>query len=75
MRFSNSERLLFVWLYRPCPNVLRAVSILRPETIVRWHRQGWRAYWRCKSHGTPGRPKIEAHVRELIREISLVNSL
>jgi transposase InsO family protein len=75
LRFSNSERLLFVWLYRLCPNVLQAVSVLRPETIVRWHGQGWRAYWRWKSSGTPGRPKIEADVRELIREISLVNPL
>jgi len=75
MRLSNGERLLFVWLYRLCPSVRRAVSILRPETIVRWHRQGWRAYWRWKSRCRPGRPKIERGLRELIREISLANPL
>jgi transposase InsO family protein len=75
MRLSGSERLMFVWLYRLCPSVLRAVSILRPETIVRWHRQGWRAHWRWKSRHASGRPKIETEVRELIREISLVNPL
>jgi transposase InsO family protein len=75
MRLSSGERLLFVWLYRLCPSVLRAVSILRPETIVRWHRQGWRAYWRWKSRRRPGRPMIEKDLRELIREISLANPL
>ena len=75
VRLNSSERILFVWLYRFCPSVLRAVSILTPETIIRWHRQGWRAYWRWKSHGKPGRPKIEKDVRELVREISLANPL
>jgi hypothetical protein len=75
VRLNSSERILFVWLYRFCPSVLRAVSILTPETIIRWHRQGWRAYWRWKSHGMPGRPKVEKDVRELVREISLANPL
>jgi transposase InsO family protein len=75
VRVIGSERLLFVWLYRLWPGVLGSVSILRPETVVRWHRLGWRAYWRSKSRGTPGRPKIEKDVRELILEISVANPL
>ena len=51
-----ADRLLFVWLYRLFPSVLNAVTIIRPETIVRWHRTGFRLYWRWKSRsrGTNG---------------------
>jgi hypothetical protein len=52
-----ADRLLFVWLYRLFPAVLNAVTIIRPETIVRWHRTGFRLYWRWKSHTRGGRPK------------------
>lgn len=75
VRTTSSERLLFVWLYRLWPGVLRLVTILRPETVVRWHRQGWRAYWRWKSCGMSGRPKVDKDIRDLIREISLANPL
>ena len=46
MRLSNVDRLVFVWLYRLCPAVLDAVAIIRPETLIRWHRHGFRAFWR-----------------------------
>jgi len=69
------ERLLFVWLYRLWPGVSRSVRIMRPETVVRWRRQGWRAYWRWKSRGMSGRPKVERDIRDLIHEISLANPL
>ena len=69
------ERLWFVWLYRLWPDVLRSVAIIRPETVVRWHRQGWRAYWRWKSRHISGRPRVPKDVRDLIREISLANPL
>jgi len=75
VRPSASERLLFVWLYRLWPSVLHSVAIVRPETVVRWHRQGWRAYWRWKSRGMSGRPKVAKSVRELIHEVSLANPL
>src|SRR5882724_732201 len=51
---TAGDRLLFVWLYRRWPSVLRSLAILRPETVVRWHRVGFRAYWRCKSQGREG---------------------
>jgi hypothetical protein len=75
IRLSNSDRLLLVWLYRLWPGILRALAIPRPETVVRWHREGFRAYWRWKSRGKPGRPTITENVRNLIREISLANPL
>ena len=75
VRPTRVERLWFVWLYRLWPDVLRSVTIIRPETVVRWHRQGWRAYWRWKSHHISGRPRVPKDVRDLIREISLANPL
>src|SRR6185369_12315385 len=55
---TSVDRLLFVWLYRLWPGVLGSLAILRPETVVRWHRLGFRAYWRWRSRSSPGRPKI-----------------
>ena len=57
VRFTNSDRLFFVQLYRWFPSVLKAVAIIRPETLVRWHRAGFRRYWRWKSRslGPPQR--------------------
>ncbi len=72
---TNLDRGLFVASYRAWPGILRAVTILRPETIVRWHRQGFRAYWRWRSHALPGRPRVPKNVRDLIREISLAKPL
>src|SRR6266545_6447546 len=57
------------------PSVLRAVTIIRPETLVRWHRAGFRRYWRWKSGSLGGRPKIAADLRALIRRISAENPL
>ena len=45
-QLSNTDRFLFVWLYRWFPSVLSAIAILRPETIIRWHRAGFQSYWR-----------------------------
>src|ERR1700716_122206 len=57
-KLTVADRLLFVWLYRLFPSVLNAVTIIQPETIVRWHRTGFRLYWRWKSRTRGGRPKI-----------------
>jgi hypothetical protein len=56
VRFTNGDRLFFVQLYRWFLSILRAVTIVRPETILRWHRAGFRRYWRWKSRGVGGRP-------------------
>src|SRR2546427_770632 len=66
---------LFVWLYRRFPSVLGAVAIARPETIIRWHRAGFRAYWRWRSRNRVGRPKISVELRTLIGEMSGANPL
>jgi transposase InsO family protein len=69
------DRLLLVWLHRLFPSVLNAITIVQPETIIRWHRTGFRLYWRWKSRSRGGRPKVPIEIRRLIREISLANRL
>jgi transposase InsO family protein len=54
---------------------LQALQIIRPETLVRWHRGGFRSYWRWKSRNRGGRPQIDAELQELIRKMSVDNSL
>jgi hypothetical protein len=63
VRLTNSDRLFFIQLYRWFPSVLKAVTIIRPETIVRWHRAGFRCYWRWKTRSGGGRPQIDAAPR------------
>lgn len=72
---SNIDRLVFVGLYGLVPGVLSALAIVRPETVIRWHRAGFRLYWRWKSKSHGGRPKVPADIRQLIRDISLTNPL
>jgi transposase InsO family protein len=69
------DRAVFIWLYRRCPHILDAMTIVRPETVVRWHRMGFAAYWRWKSYPRGGRPRISKEVRDLIRRMSLENPL
>jgi len=59
-RLTNSDRWFFVQLYRWFPSILQALTIIRPETLVRWHRAGFRCYWRWKSRARGGRPQIES---------------
>jgi hypothetical protein len=63
--FTNGDRWFFVQLYRCFPSILQAIAIIRPETIVRWHRAGFRRYWRCKSRSPGGRPQINTDLRAL----------
>src|SRR4029453_16120365 len=74
-KLTVADRLLFVWLYRLFPSVLNAVTIVQPETVIRWHRTGFRLYWRWKSRTRGGRPKIPGGIGRLIRERSLANRL
>jgi hypothetical protein len=71
----NIDRLLMVWLYRLYPSLLDAIIIVQPETVIRWHRRGFRAYWRWKSRHVGGRPRIDSEIRALIRQMSGENPL
>ena len=75
IEFTNRDRQFFILLYRWCPSVLKAIVIVRPETVVRWHRAGFRRYWRWKSLERGGRPPISAELRALIRRMSRENGL
>src|SRR3954463_6305874 len=72
---SMFDRFIFILLYQLAPSVLDAVTIVRPETIVRWHRAGFRAFWRWKSRSRVGRPSVPRELRRLIREMSFANPL
>jgi len=75
VQLTNGDRLFLVMLYRWFPPVLKAITIIRPETLVRWHRAGFRRYWRWKSRSLGDRPKIDAELRALIRRMSTENPL
>src|ERR1700687_5613498 len=66
-RVGTFDRLILVWLYRLFPSVLTAVAIIKPATIIRWYRDGFRLYWRWKSRSRGGRPRIPAEIRRLVR--------
>src|ERR1700758_3121254 len=73
--FSTIDRLIFVCLYRLLPGVRDALAIDKPETVVKWHRAGFRLYWRWKSKARGGRPTVPLEIRKLIREMSIANPL
>jgi transposase InsO family protein len=75
VRLTNSDRWFLIQLYRWFPSILQVVAIVQPETLVRWHRAGFRCYWRWKSRPRGGRPQISAELRALIRRISIENPL
>ena len=75
VRLTNQDRWFLIQLYRWVPSILSVVTIIRPETLVRWHRAGFRYYWRWKSRTLGGRPQIDANLRVLIRRISVENPL
>src|SRR6266705_1172717 len=75
VRLTNGDRLFFIQLYRWFPSVLKVITVIRPETLVRWHRAGFRRYWCWKSRPFGGRPQIGAKLRALIRRMSIENPL
>ena len=75
VQLTNDDRLFLIQLYRWFPSILKVITIVRPETLVRWHRAGFRRYWRWKSRSPGGRPQIDVDLRALIRRISMDNPL
>jgi hypothetical protein len=62
VQLTGGDRLFFVQLYRWFPSILKVITIVRPETLVRWHRAGFRRYWRWKSRSLGGRPPVSAEL-------------
>src|ERR1700737_309892 len=75
VRLTNNDRWFFIQLYRRFPLTLKLLTIIRPETLVRLHRAGFRCYWRWKSRPQGGRPQIDTELRVLIRRMSVENPL
>src|SRR6202521_5325290 len=73
VRLTNHDRWFFIQLYRWFPSILKVLTIIRPESLVRWHRAGFRWYWRWKSRRRGGRPQIDTELLALIRLMSLEN--
>jgi transposase InsO family protein len=74
-RLFGSDRVLLVWLTRLWPSILGAVQLVQPETVLRWHRASFRAFWRWKSRNRAVRPKLDSGLRDLIRRMSRENPL
>ena len=75
VELNNIDRLVFAGIYRLAPQVLDALQIIKPETVIRWHRAGFRAYWCWKSRPRGGRPRIPHEIRQLIHSMSIANPL
>ena len=73
-RLFSTDRLLWTWLYRIRPQVLNTMVLVKPATIVQWHRKGVRLYWRRRSRRL-GRPRMSREIRDLIRKMSQANPL
>ncbi len=73
-RLRQWDRILWVWLSRFWSGWRSALLIVQPDTVVRWHRQGFKLYWRWKSRKKPGRPKIDAEIRSLVQRMSRENA-
>ena len=71
--FGAIDRWVFVGLYRLSPRVLDALAIVRPATVIKWHRAGLRLYWRWESRPRGGRPSVPPEIRRLVREMSIAN--
>src|SRR6476660_1315643 len=75
LRLRGRDRALLIWMTRLWPNLLGAVQVVQPETILRWHRAGFKIFWRWKSRHRAGRPRIDRGLRHMIRRMSSENPL
>src|SRR5208283_2218155 len=73
LRLLTIDRLLWVLLYRLWPRCLEVMVLVKPATVIQWHRQGFRWFWRWRSRS--GRPSIEREIRDLTRQMSSANPL
>jgi hypothetical protein len=75
LRLHGSDRALLVWMTRIWPTLLDVSQVVKPETILRWHRSGFKAFWRWKSRNRAGRPEVDRELRDLIRRMGRENPL
>ena len=75
LRLRGRDRALLIWMTRLWPDLLGMAQVIQPEIILRWHRAGFKVFWRWKSRNRAGRPKIDRGLRDLIRRMSKENPL
>ena len=75
LRLRGSDRALLIWMTRLWPNLRGMAQVVQPETILRWHRAGFKVFWCWKSRNRAGRPKIDHGLRDLIQRMSRENPL
>jgi hypothetical protein len=75
LSFLTVDKIILGWAYRLLPSAHVALAIVKPDTVIRWHRAGFRLFWRWKSRRGLGRPAVPAEIRQLIREMSVANPL
>src|SRR5277367_6930246 len=73
LRLFAIDRLLWVLLYRLWPRCLEVMVLVKPATVIQWHRQGFRLFWRWRSRS--GRPSIDREIRDLMRQMSSASPL
>jgi hypothetical protein len=73
LHLRGCDRALLVWMASLWPSLVGLSRVVQPDTILRWHRSGFRACWRWKSRGQPGKPRISRELRELIRQMNKDN--
>ena len=75
-KLKHRDRQFWIWLTQLWPQWQSALIIVKPDTVIKWHRQGFKTYWRWKSKiKNPGRPKIEKEILDLIRQMSMENPI
>ncbi|MEK7270996.1 MAG: integrase core domain-containing protein [Planctomycetota bacterium] len=74
-RLRKRDRLFWIVLSKVWAGWKAALAIVKPETVIRWHRAGWRLYWRWKSKPGPGRPPVEREIRDLVSRMARENPL
>jgi len=73
LRLSGCDRAMLAWMTRLWPSLLGMTKVVEPETILRWHRAGFKSFWRWKSRKRAGRPKVDRGLRHFIRQMSREN--
>ncbi len=74
-RLRNRDRFFWILLSQIWTDWKSTLLIVKPETVVKWHRQGFKLFWRWKSKSKPGRPKVSKEIRDLIKRMSLENPI
>ncbi|MCU7496003.1 MAG: helix-turn-helix domain-containing protein [Ignavibacteria bacterium] len=75
LQIKRSDRLVFSIMKNLLSDWKEKIFIVKPETVIKWHRDAFRSYWRRKSRHKDGRPKLDREVIDLIRQIANENPL